>query len=327
MDTLSAKLYVGNLLYEITEQDLADLFSPYGAVTSAEIVRYKKSGRSKGFGFVQYADAAAADAALAALQDFDFRGRKLMLGKAKAKPPEDSAEAPPKSPAPKPEAAAPAKIASPVVSTAPVAAPVMPVAAPAPVPVHVSSEPAAPAAPVLHPTPVIDFKPNFTPIAPSESIEEEVAVAMNVEQIQDQVAEHAEELIADEIHPAQQIPVLADATGTYTAPEAVTATEREELSAYVSPEPPREEVAAAQAPLAYEPNPEPVAPPHELAGREDSPLTPTLVAVADEPQPAGPVSYEQPQAAPQQPEAPKQKSWSPFQSFGNIFNRDGRDGN
>lgn len=81
---MNTKLYVGNLLYEIQEQDLLELFQQYGQVLSAEIVRYKKSGRSKGFGFVTMATPEQAEAALQALQEYDLRGRKLMLGMAKS---------------------------------------------------------------------------------------------------------------------------------------------------------------------------------------------------------------------------------------------------
>lgn len=81
---MNRKLYVGNLLYEIQEQDLLELFQQYGQVESAEIVRYKKSSRSKGFGFVTMATPEQAEAALQGLQEYDLRGRKLMLGMAKS---------------------------------------------------------------------------------------------------------------------------------------------------------------------------------------------------------------------------------------------------
>jgi RNA recognition motif-containing protein len=78
------KLYVGNLLYEVTDADLNELFSPYGEVQSAEVVRYRKSKRSKGYGFVVFTTAESANAALEALNNTDYRGRKLMLAIAKA---------------------------------------------------------------------------------------------------------------------------------------------------------------------------------------------------------------------------------------------------
>lgn len=78
------KLYVGNLLYEVTDADLNQLFSPYGEVESAEVVRYRKSKRSKGYGFVVFTSPDSANAALEALNNTDYRGRKLMLAIAKA---------------------------------------------------------------------------------------------------------------------------------------------------------------------------------------------------------------------------------------------------
>lgn len=78
------KLYVGNLLYEVTDEDLNQLFSPYGEVQSAEVVRYRKSKRSKGYGFVVFTAPESANAALEALNNTDYRGRKLMLAIAKA---------------------------------------------------------------------------------------------------------------------------------------------------------------------------------------------------------------------------------------------------
>ncbi len=78
------KLYVGNLLYEVTDADLNELFSPYGEVESAEVVRYRKSKRSKGYGFVVFTSPDSANAALEALNNTDYRGRKLMLAIAKA---------------------------------------------------------------------------------------------------------------------------------------------------------------------------------------------------------------------------------------------------
>ncbi|MCX7997189.1 MAG: RNA-binding protein [Patescibacteria group bacterium] len=81
---MSAKIYVGNLPYECTDQDLQGLFAQFGQVVSAEIVRYKKSRRSKGFGYVRMADAAQAEAAITALNGQEFQGRRLMLAPARA---------------------------------------------------------------------------------------------------------------------------------------------------------------------------------------------------------------------------------------------------
>lgn len=84
---MTAKVYVGNLLYECTDADLEGLFSRYGQVVSAEIVRYRKSRRSKGFGYVRFADPAQAQAAIDALNGHDFMGRRLMLAPARSEDP------------------------------------------------------------------------------------------------------------------------------------------------------------------------------------------------------------------------------------------------
>ena len=59
-------IYVGNLSWTMTDEDLNSLFSQYGTVTSAKVLKDKVSGRSKGFGFVEMDDADAANAALPA---------------------------------------------------------------------------------------------------------------------------------------------------------------------------------------------------------------------------------------------------------------------
>lgn len=84
---MGTKIYVGNLLYEVTDDELRQLFSTYGEVVSAEIVRYKKSKRSKGFGYVKMGTAEAAQQAIAALNTQDYRGRKLFLELAKSEDP------------------------------------------------------------------------------------------------------------------------------------------------------------------------------------------------------------------------------------------------
>jgi RNA recognition motif-containing protein len=84
---MNTKIYVGNILYEVTDQDLRDLFSQFGEVTSAEVVRYQKSKRSKGFGFVRMSTVEQAQAAVQALNDQDYRGRKLFLDFARSEDP------------------------------------------------------------------------------------------------------------------------------------------------------------------------------------------------------------------------------------------------
>ena len=80
---MAKKLYVGNLAYAVTDQDLNDLFSESGAVVSAAVIADKFSGQSKGFGFVEMADASAADAAIKSLDGTEFKGRNLKVNEAK----------------------------------------------------------------------------------------------------------------------------------------------------------------------------------------------------------------------------------------------------
>jgi RNA recognition motif-containing protein len=77
------KLYVGNLPYNTTNQMLQDHFGQYGKVLSADIIMDKFSGRSKGFGFVEMAEDAQADAAIQALNGFAMEGRELTVNEAR----------------------------------------------------------------------------------------------------------------------------------------------------------------------------------------------------------------------------------------------------
>ena len=61
------KLYVGNLSFETTENDLQDLFEQHGTVTDVALINDRETGRSRGFGFVTMADATGANAAMTAL--------------------------------------------------------------------------------------------------------------------------------------------------------------------------------------------------------------------------------------------------------------------
>ncbi len=77
------KLFVGNLPYTTTDQELTALFAPYGTVLSAIIINDKYSGRSKGFGFVEIEDDAAADKAIAELNGQQNAGRSLVVSVAR----------------------------------------------------------------------------------------------------------------------------------------------------------------------------------------------------------------------------------------------------
>lgn len=82
-------IYVGNLAYKSTDEDLRSLFSQYGEVTSARVVTDRVSGRSKGFGFVEMPDEASAQAAIDAINGNDFQGRPLRVNKSQPKPREE----------------------------------------------------------------------------------------------------------------------------------------------------------------------------------------------------------------------------------------------
>lgn len=77
------KLYVGNLSYTATNQQLQDHFAQFGTVVSADIIMDKYSGRSKGFGFVEMEDDAAAQDAIAKANGTDFGGRNIVVSVAR----------------------------------------------------------------------------------------------------------------------------------------------------------------------------------------------------------------------------------------------------
>lgn len=76
------KLYVGNLSYNTTNDDLTQLFSPYGTVIEAKVISDRYSGRSKGFGFVTFETDEAAQSALV-VDGTEFQGRNLKVNVAK----------------------------------------------------------------------------------------------------------------------------------------------------------------------------------------------------------------------------------------------------
>ncbi|RPI63957.1 MAG: RNA-binding protein [Planctomycetaceae bacterium] len=80
------KLYVGNLDYGVTGADLEQLFAQHGTVQSADVIQDKMTGRSKGFGFVEMASEAEAQAAIAALNGNEYSGRALTVNEAKPRP-------------------------------------------------------------------------------------------------------------------------------------------------------------------------------------------------------------------------------------------------
>ena len=80
---MNTKLYVGNLSYDTTENDLEDLFAPHGTVVSSELIQDRATGKSRGFGFVTMETREAAQAAITALNGTELHGRALTVNEAK----------------------------------------------------------------------------------------------------------------------------------------------------------------------------------------------------------------------------------------------------
>jgi cold-inducible RNA-binding protein len=77
------KLYVGNLSYDTTDNDLATAFGAHGELRTAQVVMDRETGRSRGFGFVEMDDRAQAEAAMSALNGQQLQGRTLVVNEAK----------------------------------------------------------------------------------------------------------------------------------------------------------------------------------------------------------------------------------------------------
>jgi RNA recognition motif-containing protein len=80
---MSTKLYVGNLTFDATENDLHDLFAQHGPVTEVNLMQDRVTGKARGFGFVTMETKEAADAAIQALNGKDFQGRALTVNEAR----------------------------------------------------------------------------------------------------------------------------------------------------------------------------------------------------------------------------------------------------
>jgi len=80
---MSNKLYVGNLSYEVTENDLNDAFAAHGTVTEATLMMDRTSGRPRGFGFVTMSTEEEAQKAIAALNGTELKGRALTVNVAR----------------------------------------------------------------------------------------------------------------------------------------------------------------------------------------------------------------------------------------------------
>ncbi len=80
---MSTKIFVGNLAFKVTENDLEKMFSQYGPVTEALVMLDRQTGRSRGFGFVSMESAEAAKAAIEALNGSQVEGRPLTVNEAR----------------------------------------------------------------------------------------------------------------------------------------------------------------------------------------------------------------------------------------------------
>lgn len=80
---MGAKVYVGNLTFDVMSSDLEEMFATHGSVKSAQVIMDRDSGRSKGFGFVEMSSDGEATAAISALNGRDHKGRALTVNEAK----------------------------------------------------------------------------------------------------------------------------------------------------------------------------------------------------------------------------------------------------
>lgn len=80
------KLYVGNLAYDVTDEDLRNAFASHGKVSSATVVRDRHSNQSKGFGFVEMNSRSEAQSAIRALNGEELKGRAINVNEARPRP-------------------------------------------------------------------------------------------------------------------------------------------------------------------------------------------------------------------------------------------------
>jgi len=79
---LGKRIYVGNLPFQSTEEDIREAFARHGTVSDVSVITDRETGRPRGFAFVEMEDPAAADAAIAAMDGMDFDGRSLRVNEA-----------------------------------------------------------------------------------------------------------------------------------------------------------------------------------------------------------------------------------------------------
>lgn len=79
-------IYVGNLSYKVSDQELQEVFEEFGEVTSAKVIKDRETGRSKGFGFVEMENDDDAQTAIEELDGAEINGRTVKVNKARPKP-------------------------------------------------------------------------------------------------------------------------------------------------------------------------------------------------------------------------------------------------
>lgn len=87
---MSQKIYVGNLGFSVSNEDLKTKFEQYGTVSSANVIMDRDTGRSKGFGFVEMSSAQEATQAIEALNGSEFSGRQMNVSEAKPQAPREN---------------------------------------------------------------------------------------------------------------------------------------------------------------------------------------------------------------------------------------------
>ncbi|MBI2327949.1 RNA-binding protein [Candidatus Curtissbacteria bacterium] len=87
---MAKKLFVGSLPFATTSDELREMFAKVGAVTEANVVMDKMSGRSRGFGFVEMASDEEADKAIKELNGMEVEGRKIFVSEARPQAPRDN---------------------------------------------------------------------------------------------------------------------------------------------------------------------------------------------------------------------------------------------
>jgi RNA recognition motif-containing protein len=86
MEVDRMNIYVGNLSYDVSEDDVRKAFEDFGSVDSVKIITDRYTGRSKGFGFVEMTDDDAAKTAITEMNDKEFMGRNLKVNEARPRP-------------------------------------------------------------------------------------------------------------------------------------------------------------------------------------------------------------------------------------------------